>query len=266
MGAAISYYTIFSIAPLFILLIGLVRLIFDKQTTTLAIARTLTITIGSNLATVIQTLINSAYRSHGGIITTVIGGMILIIAAVSVFSELNSDLDVLWDTAPYKRIRRSTEQTIRNYLKDKLINLSLILIFGVLLLVSVAFTVIASFFQHSLPDILQHGVLVSVIDIAISFIGSSILFWLIYRVLPDTKLPSRELFWGACVTAVFFLIGRFLIGWYISAFGATSAYGAAGSLVGLLLWVYYSAQVFFISASGTFIYSKTYGSLSKESN
>lgn len=264
MGAAISFYAIFSIAPFFILLIGIVRTVFDKQTTTLAVARTLNLTVGSNLASVIQTLINSAYRNTSGIVTTVIGGAILIIAALSVFSELNTDLDELWTVPGHPVTDETTAESIKNYFKERTISFILILLCGFLLLFSVAFTAFISFFNHSLPDFLRdNAILVQVLNILLSLAGSTILFSLIYHVLPETKLPWKEIIWGAFVTAILFLIGRFLVSWYIQAFGTTSAYGAAGSIVGLLLWIYYSAQVFFIGASGTFVYSLLHGSLSR---
>ncbi len=263
MGAAISFYAIFSIAPLFILLIGIVRTIFDRQTTQAAIGHTLNVAIGSNLSAVIQTMISSAYRSHTGIITTLLGGAVLIIAAVSVFSELNTDLDDLWEVPLKRPIMQSTAQTIMHYLEDKVISLLLILFCGFLLLISVAFTVFVSFFHHAGPDILQVGVWGHIVNILISLLGGTVLFSTIYRILPETKLPWKEVIAGAFVTALLFLTGRFLISWYIDAFGDTTTFGAAGSIVGLLLWVYYSAQVFFIAASGTFTYSKLYGSLSK---
>ncbi|HTH93159.1 MAG TPA: YihY/virulence factor BrkB family protein [Candidatus Paceibacterota bacterium] len=264
MGAAISFYAIFSTAPFFILLIGIVRTIFDKQTTTLAISRTLNLTVGSNLSGVIQTLINSAYRNTTGWLTTIIGGIILIITAISVFAELNTDLDELWTPDGHIEEDETAIETIKYYFRERLIVLGLILVCGFLLMFSVAVTVFISLFYQALPDFLQnHATLLQVFNIFLSLVGSTFLFSLIYRVLPEIKLPWKEIIWGAFVTAILFLFGRFLISWYIGAYGKTSTYGAAGSVVGLLLWIYYSAQVFFIGASGTFVYSTLYGSLSK---
>jgi membrane protein len=265
MGAAISFYAIFSIAPLFILLSGLVQIIFNRQTTQLVITRTLGLAVGNDLGRVIQTMINSAYHNNPGIITAIVSGAVLIIAALSVFSELNTDLNELW-SLPAKRTPDETVlQSIKGYIKSKFISFGLILVFGLLLLISVAFTVLVSFFNGLLPDLLRDStLLVQVLNIIMSLIGSTILFTLIYRILPNIELPWKELLWGALVTSVLFLIGRFLISWYISAYGSTSDYGAAGSIIGLLLWIYYSAQVFFIGASGTFVYSKLHGYLSKK--
>ena len=189
----------------------------------------------------------------------------MIIAAVSVFSELDSDLDELWATPQPPEEAESTVETIKNYFTEKMGTFLFILLCGFLLMLSVALTVFLSVFNHVLPDFLRDSpALVQVFNIVFSLLGSTILFSLIYRVLPQTKLAWKEIIWGALITAILFLIGRFLISWYISSFGKTSAYGAAGSVIGLLLWIYYSAQVFFISASGTFTYSKLYGSLSKK--
>lgn len=268
MGAAISFYAIFSIAPFFVLLIGIVRLVLDQHYTTLTLTRALNLGVGSNLASVIQNLINSAYRTTSSVGTAIMGGLILIIAAVSVFSELNSDLEELW-SVPQKHEQdeedEDTVETIRNYLFERASILLFIILCGFLLMLSVALTVFFSVFNHALPDVLRDSALLTqIVNIILSLIGSTILFALIYRFLPEIKLPWKEIIWGAFVTAIFFLIGRFLISWYINAFGKTSAYGAAGSIVGLLLWIYYSAQVFFMSASGTFVYSRLYGALSKK--
>jgi membrane protein len=141
----------------------------------------------------------------------------------------------------------------------------LILLCGLLLLFSVAFTVLISFFHVSaLPEFLTSAFWVEITNILVTLLFTTILFSLIYRILPDTKLPWEEIIFGAFITALLFLFGKFLIGWYITAFGGTSSFGTAGSVVGLLLWVYYSAQVFLIGASFTFVYSKFYGFLSKK--
>jgi membrane protein len=264
MGAAISYYAIFSIAPLLILLMGVVRTIFDKTTTTNAIARILNVTIGSHLSSSIQTLINSSYPAHNTIVTTTIGVVVLIVAALSVLAELNNDLDELWRVPSLVQNKSTTAQTVTNFIKERFISLLLILLLGVLFLFLVAFSVFLSFFHYTLPLVLQGGLMIQVLNIIVSLLGGTLLFALIYRILPDTKLPWRELIWGALATAVLFLIGRYLISWYIDAFGDTTAYGAAGSVIGLLLWIYYSAQVFFIGAAGTFVYSKNYGFLSRK--
>ncbi len=264
MGAAISYYAIFSIAPLFILITTMVRAIFDSHTTTLAIARALNITIGSNLAAVTQGLINKSYITNAGVIATIIGGLILIVAALSVLAELNNDLDELWQLPEGRApLKNTPTQTVVHFIRERFISLFLILICGILLLFSVAFTVLLSFFHGTTLLLLHNSFLTGGANSIATLIITTVLFSLVYKILPDTKLPTKELFWGAFGTALLFLIGKFLISWYISAYGGIDEYGAAGSIVGLLLWIYYSAQVFFIGASGTFVYSKKYGYLAR---
>jgi membrane protein len=266
MGAAISYYAIFSIAPLFILLITLVRIIFDAQVVNTVIGNTLKAIVGSNLSHSIQTLITGTAYTHTGFITTVITGGILIIAAMSVFAELNTDLDELWKTESEPIAEEeSTTKAVLEFIKERFMAFFLILLCGLLLLFSVAFTVLISFFHVSaLPEFLTSAFWVEITNILVTLLFTTILFSLIYRILPDTKLPWEEIIFGAFITALLFLFGKFLIGWYITAFGGTSSFGTAGSVVGLLLWVYYSAQVFLIGASFTFVYSKFYGFLSKK--
>jgi membrane protein len=267
MGAAISYYAIFSIAPFFILLISLVSAIFDRATVLATVHHTLRGALGSNLTDVIQSLITSLQHAHTGIITTIIGIVVLFIGAISMFSELNTDLDELWYIAPKKVRVMTTAQAVRFYLKEELSVLFLMLLCGLLLLFSVAFTVFLSLIQDSFPlaeHIIQNAWLLSSINIFLTLLFTTVVFTLIYHILPQVKLPWSELIRGAFLTAILFLIGKFLIGWYIASFGATSAFGAAGSLVALLLWIYYSAQVFFIGASYTFVYSQKYGYLSRK--
>ncbi|MEO5646254.1 MAG: YihY/virulence factor BrkB family protein [Candidatus Paceibacterota bacterium] len=265
MGAAISYYAIFSVAPLFILITAIVRSIFDRHTTALAISRTLNITIGTNLAGVIQGLINNSYIASAGTIATIIGGVVLIIAALSVLAELNNDLDELWSLPDGRApLTQSRTHTVLHFIRERFISLFLILLCALLLLFSVAFTVLLSFYQGPLPALLQNRLLIEVINIVATLLITTVLFSLIYKILPDTKLPHREIVIGAFGTAILFLIGKFLISWYITSFAGTNEYGAAGSVVGLLLWIYYSAQVFFIGASGTFVYSQNYGYLSRK--
>jgi membrane protein len=265
MGAAISYYAIFSIAPLFILLTAIVRAIFDQDTTAVAISRTLNVTIGSKLATVIQGLIKSSYLTNAGTWATIVGGAILVVAALSVLAELNNDMDELWALpSNLKEPKESTTQTVIHFIKERLISLFLILLCGLLLLFSVAFTVLLSFFSADIPAVLHNPVLVQLINIVVTLVITTVLFSLIYKILPDTKLPTKEIIRGAFITALMFLIGKFLISWYIASFSGTDEFGAASSVVGLLLWIYYSAQVFFIGASGTFVYSKKYGYISRK--
>ncbi len=264
MGAAISYYAIFSIAPLFILLTGIVSSIFDKHTTSLAISRTLNITLGSSLAKVIQDLISTSYIASAGLLATIIGIIVLIVAALSVLAELNNDLDELWHVPSTRTEPELTPtQSVVYFIKERFISLFLILLCGLLLMFSVAFTVLLSFFTGSVPALFENHLMVQIINALITLLMATALFALIYRILPNTKLAGKELMWGAFGTAVLFLAGKFLISWYIASFGGTKEFGAAGSIVGLLLWVYYSAQVFFIGASGTFVYSQKYGYLSE---
>lgn len=264
MGAAISYYALFSIAPLFILMIGLVRTVFDRSTVNTTIAHALRVTVGSNLGNSIQSIITSSYRTHTGALTAIVSGAVLIIAALSVLSELNSDLDELWHTPLENEETDSTVRTVMNFIKERLLSFLLILLCGLLLLFSIAFTVLFSFFHYSIPVFLQNSAMLQIADSVVSLGIGTILFTLIYRILPNTTLPWKEIIRGAFVTAVLFLIGKFLITWYVGAFGSTSTFGTASSIVGLLLWIYYSAQVFFIGASFTFVYSKRYGLLSRK--
>lgn len=267
MGAAISFYAVFSIAPFFILLINLVSAIFDRPTVIDTVHRTLQSAVGINLANIIQLLITSVqYPSAGGTLTTVVSLVVVIIGAVGMFSELNNDLDELWYVTPKQKRELTTLQTIVRYIEEQFSVFFLILLCGLMLLFSVAFTVFLSLTQKSIPVfeyIIHTAWLLSTLNVFLTILFSTIVFALVYRILPDTKLPWRELLLGALITAILFLIGKFLISWYITNFGKTNTFGTAGSFVALLLWIYYSAQVFFIGASYTFVKSKAGGYLSR---
>ncbi len=269
MGAAISFYAIFSIAPFFILIINLVSAIFDRATVLATVHRTLQGAVGSSLATVIQSLITGLQYSKVGLIATIISIAVLVIGAISMFSELNNDLDELWYVIPKKKLELTTWQAVSRYVREQVSVFFLILLCGLLLLFSVAFTVFLSLVQHSVP-IIEYVVntawLLSAVTIFFTVFFSTIVITLVYRILPETKLPWKELILGAFITTILVLIGKFLISWYITSFKKTSGFGTAASFVGFLLWVYYTAQVFFIGASYTFVRSKTSGYLSKQNN
>lgn len=252
MGAAVAYYTIFSIAPLLVLLILLASTIFPHAAVVNAVSMHLTHLFGASLTAYLLSL-TDAFSTHTfSVVGAVISAVVLFLAAIGTISEVNADLEELWliprrTKTPKKGIFRA----IKVYFKERAIMFFLIILGAALLIISIATSIILS----SAPGF--HW-----LQAAITFVLGGVLFVAVYRLLPDVQLPYRELIRGAFLTSILFLIGRVGIGMYLS-YSDVGSYGAAGSLIAILIWIFYSAQVFFLAASWMFVYSKECGFLSK---
>ena len=258
MGAAVSYYAVFSIAPLCVILIQVAGFFLGPATVARNVTGYIQSIFGSSTGNFVSQLIDNAHWSSIGTVATVVSIVSLVIAAVSVLSELDSDMDQLWHiTARTRSPKRSSFMEVLSYLKRKLIALSVIPLIGLLLIGSAIVTQVFGLFGHL-------GFLTTIIDAVISFGLGAVLFALIFRILPDTKLSAGELLLGGVMTSTLFLIGKLLIGVYVNDITNTTTFGAAGSLVVFLIWIYYCAQVFFLGASFTFVYSKEHGTLHKK--
>jgi membrane protein len=213
--------------------------------------------IGSRGAEAIQSILASAHDLEGGLISLAIGAFTLFIGATTVFAELQSSLDRIWRAKP-------AAGGVRGLVKTRLIAFGLVVGVGFLLLVSLAVntaitavgTLLGSRF-HQTEMVLQ------LVNIAISFGVITALFALIYKVLPNVAIAWRDVWLGAAVTSLLFSLGKFLIGLYIGTSAISSSFGAAGALVVLMVWVYYSAQIFFLGAEFTYAYACRHGSLAQ---
>jgi membrane protein len=259
MGAAVSYYAVFSIAPLCVLIISIAGAFLGTLSVETTVARYIGEGFGPATGTLVKNLVQTAHQYPLGVGATIAGALSLVIAALGVLSELDSDLDELWATGPERISRRKQSHAayIRSFVWKKIIAFSVIPIFGLLF---VGTTVISDI---SLSAFNLGGIAPESIDALMSFILGTLLFALVFRILPDTKLPKRELLLGGLVTSTLFLVGKILINIYVENIN-TAAFGAAGSFVVLLIWIYYSAQVFFLGASFTYVYAKNHGSLSEK--
>lgn len=262
MGAAVSYYTVFSIGPLCVLLVAIAGFFVGAGTVQRTVIRYMSESFGASTGAFIGNIMQTAHAHPIGIVTAVLGGVSLFIAAVGALSEIDRDLDRLWalpgQRKPREKIQHPTLAYVVSYVWKKLVAFSVIPIFGLLFVGTTIITDVlvgTSGFLASQADI---------IDALMSFFLGSVLFAVIFHILPDTKLPKRELIFGGLITSVLFLVGKVLIGMYVNSLTSTASFGAAGSLVALLIWIYYSAQVFFLGASFTFIYSKERGFLSRK--
>jgi membrane protein len=256
MGAALSYYTIFSIAPLLVIVIAIAGLVFGAEAASGAIFEQLRDLVGEAGAAAVQRLVLSASKPATSIFAAITGVLTLVLGATTVLGELQSALDRIWRAPP------AAVGGLRKLVRAKVLALGLILSIGFLLLVSL----VLSAALVALGDLWGEWLgrmkwLFEALNFVLSFAVVTALFAMIYKILPRVKIGWRDVWTGAAVTALLFTIGKFGIGLYLGKSGVTSGFGAAGSIVVLLVWVYYSAQIFLLGAEFTAIYAYRYGSL-----
>jgi len=255
MGAALAYYTMFSIAPLLLIVISVAGLLFGVEAARGEIVGQLRVLLGPQGALAVQGLLESVSRPAESIPAVLIGSFLLLVGATSVFAELQDALDRIW-RAP-KRLKAG----IWNLLRARLLSFGMILGIGFLLMVSlVVSAALAAFGRLWGPFFAQWQQLANALDFAFSFAFTTTFFAMIYKTMPRVKVDWSDVWIGAVVTSLLFTVGKFLIGLYIGRSGVASGFGAAGSLVVLLMWVYYSAQVFLMGAEFTWAYSVMCGS------
>ncbi len=257
MGAAISYYTVFSLAPLLVIVIAIAGALFGREAVTGQIVGQLGGLIGHDGAELVQKLVASASDTKHGLVAGLISAVILIIGATTVFAELQSALDRIWHVPAAQK-----PSGIKALLQTRLMSFGLILGVTFLLMVSLAVSAGVAAFGGWAGGLLPGWeVLLHVINLAISVCVTTVLFAMIYKLMPSTKIAWHDVWIGAAVTAVLFELGKLLIGLYLGKSGVTQTFAAAGSLVVLLAWVYYAAQVFLLGAEFTKVYADEHGSL-----
>jgi membrane protein len=257
MGAALSYYTIFSIVPLLMLILVIIGPILGDSYIQTAIVNQVRILINYQSADFIKSILVSISETKLSIATVIVGLVTLIIGTVGVFYELKNTLDDLWDTNQSEKEIKSWKY----FFSSRILSLSMIPILGFLLLISIVFSAVISFISGYSPIFSEMATVFKIIEFIFSFFILSFLFTFIYRFLPTRKLPWRELVRGAIITSVLFLIGKFIISVYITNLSGASIFGATETFIILLLWIYYSVQIFLFGASLTYIYSRRYGHL-----
>jgi len=255
MGAALAYYTIFSLAPLLLIVIAVAGLVFGQNAVRGEIVAQLGGLMGSEGAKITEELLKSASAPKEGLISSVIGVVLLVVGATTVFAELQSDLDRIW------RVQGETISGLWNVARARVLSFGLVLGLGFMMLISLVvaagLNAVGKWYGASFAG---WEVLLHVLNTAVSIALSSALFAMIYKIMPRARIAWRDVGVGAVVTAVMFEAGKFLIGLYLGKAGVTSGFGAAGSLVVLLVWVYYSAQVFLLGAEFTWVYARSHGS------
>jgi membrane protein len=256
MGAAISYYTVFSLAPLLIIVIAMAGAVFGRDAVQGQIVAQLSGVVGPEGAAMVQGVIASASDSDKGLVAGLISLVVLIIGATTVFAELQSALDRIWHIPEAKK-----PKGIVALLRARLLSFGLILGLVFLLIVSLAVSTAVNAFGSWAGGLLPASELVlHAINIVVSLAISTVLFAMIYKLMPSTPIAWRDVWVGGFTTAVLFEVGKMLISLYIGKSGMSQTFAAAGSLVVLLAWVYYAAQIFLLGAEFTKVYAEEHGS------
>ena len=255
-GAALAFYTLFSLAPILILVIATAGYFFGNNTAQGQIIQQIESLVGHSGALAIQGLLEGARDPVSGLMATIIAMALLFVGATSVFTELKASLDEMWG------VQKSALSPLNVLLRTRLLSFGLVLVLAFLLLISLVVSSLLSVLQHYVGGIWSSSALLfCVLSAVISFSVIASLFAIIYKMLPDAPLSWMDVAIGSVFTASLFMLGKYLIGIYLGNSGVASSFGAAGSVIALLLWVYYSAQIFFLGAEFTRQYALCFGSL-----
>jgi membrane protein len=259
LSAALAYYTIFSLAPLLVIVIAITGLIWKADVVRTQLLGQIQSLVGPEGASFVADLITNTGSPAQDIVATLIGITTLLFGALGVFNELHNSLNIIWEVKEEKP--KGFLQTVKKVIIDRLLSFTMILGIGFLLLVSLVISAGLSATQETIGNAIPLSELIlQIVSTVISIGVITILFALMYKFLPDAKIAWRDVWMGAFVTAVFFSLGKTAIGLYLGNSAVASSFGAAGSLVLLLVWIYYSAQILFFGAEFTQVYANKYGS------
>jgi membrane protein len=254
LGAAIAYYTIFSLGPLLVIVVAVAGLIFGQEVVRGELSGELRTLLGSAGGAAVESMLADASRPREGILATLVGITLLLIGAFAVTSELKDALNIVWN------VPSQPQHGIWWYARAYLLSAAGVLALGFLLIVSlVATAAVSAAGEAMLPG---DGIWLLLLNLALSFLIGTVLFALMFRWLPDALIAWSDIWVGAAVTAALFELGKFIIGVYLGSRGLESTYGAAASIVILLMWTFYSAQIVLIGAEFTQVYARRLGSLS----
>lgn len=253
LAAALAYYTIFSLAPLLVIAIGVAGLVFGHDVAGKQVIGQVQSAMGEQAGKAVGDMVNSASQPGSGGVGTILGILMLLFGAAGLFGQLQDALNTIWEVQP------KPGQGIWGFIRQRFLSFTMVLGVAFLLLVSLmisaALTAIVSLFGDW-----QAGIVGAIVNGVVSFVVITLLFAMIFKYLPDAKVAWSDVWLGAAMTALLFEFGKFLIALYVGHSGIASAYGAAGSLAVILVWVYYSSAIFLFGAEFTKVYSDKYGS------
>jgi membrane protein len=251
MGAAIAFYAMFSLAPMLVIVVGVAGLVFGREAAEGALFGDLARLVGPESAGAVQAMLANMSNTKSGLIATALGLGTLIVTATAVFSELQATLNLIWKVS-------TQNLPVWYYFKSRLLSLSVILVIGFLLLVSLIISTLLQAFSNYIDRTLPNfSFVVYFVHHAISFSFTTVFFAVIFKILPDAPVEWEDTWLGAAITAALFAIGKHLISLYIGSSSMASTYGAASALIIVFVWIYYSAQIFLLGAE----FTKAYGDL-----
>jgi membrane protein len=255
LAASLSYYTVLSLSPLLAVAIAIAGLVVGEEAARGQIAGELQSVFGLQAGEAIQTIVANAHRSGSGTLSTVVGGVVLLVGASGVFGELQDSLNTIWEVAP------KPNRGIKGLLRDRFFSFTMVLgvafLLLVSLLVSAALAAAGKWFAASFSG--SEGIW-HALNFVVSLGVIAVLFALLFKVVPDVTISWKDVWIGAVVTALLFVLGKFLIGLYVGKTGVATPFGAAGSLMVIVIWVYYSAHIVFLGAEFTQVYARSRGS------
>jgi membrane protein len=256
LSASMSYLAVFSLAPLLVITVGVAGFVFGQEAARGRIVQEMSGLVGPEGAQLIETLLQRSYTDEAGPLATLLSLVTLFVAATAAFADLQESLNLIWGVEP-----KSGGNAILRLLQRRLLSFGLVVATGFLLLVSlVVSTAISALRDYLAAQYTIDASVLQLVNIGMSMLVAYVLFLLMYRFLPDVRLHWRDVRTGALVTTVLFVIGKSLIGLYLGRSATASTFGAAASLAILLIWIYYSAQIFFLGAEFTYVYARRYGS------
>lgn len=255
LGAALAYYTIFSIGPLLLIAVAVAGLFLGQEAAQGQVSRELDKVFGSTTARAVEQMVEAAAKPKSGMVATIIGIVTLLFGASGVFGQLKDALNTIWNVETKKAAG------VMEFVRERFLSMAMVLGIGFLLLVTLIFDAVISAMGGYLERMVGGEALLQGIQLLVSFAVVTVLFAAIFRILPDLRIAWHDVWLGAVMTSALFVIGKFALGLYLGKAAVGSSYGAAGSLVVLLVWVYWSAQILFLGAEFTQVYARTLGSL-----
>lgn len=259
LSAALAYYTIFSLAPLLLIVIAITGLFWEQSSVQAQVMNQVEGLVGAEGRTFVSDLLTSASNPAKGIFATIVGVITLLFGALGVFNELHNSLNTIWEVKEEET--KGFLESVKKVVFSRFLSFTMILGIGFLLLVSLVISAGLSAVQETVGNAIPVSeILLQIVNLIISVGVITVLFALIFKYLPDAEIAWRDVWLGAFVTALLFSLGKFLIGLYLGNSAVASSFGAAGSLVLLLVWIYYSAQILFFGAEFTQVYANNYGS------
>ena len=261
LSAALAYYTIFSLAPMLLIILAVTSFFWSRDAVQTQVLNQIEGLVGAEGRTFISDLLTTASSPARGILGSIVGIVTLIFGALGVFNELHNALNTIWEVEEEEETESGFIEGIKKILFGRLLSFGMILGIGFLLLVSLVISAGLSAMQETIGNALPLSeILWQILNLIISIAVITVLFALIFKFLPDAEIAWRDVWLGAFVTALLFSLGKFLIGLYLGNSTVGSSFGAAGSLVLLLLWIYYSAQILLFGAEFTQVYANKFGS------